>query len=127
MAKFLKVSLAFLVLLMLAATARAQTVTPQLGWTTPDALAKVTTYTTTLQIGTGTITQVTPTCVAAGTGTSCTLSLAGTGFSLTVATKITVTVVDPATGLSASGSFNYTPGTPPASFTLTLAWKVTVP
>lgn len=115
-----------LVAVLLAASAvSAQTVTPALAWNTSDALAKVTTYTTTLQIGTGAVATVTPACVSAGAGASCTLS--GLTFNAAVATTFKVVIIDPATGQSATGTLNYAPGNPPAAFTLTLQWKVTVP
>lgn len=113
------------VLLLLPRLAAAQTVTPLLAFTTTDALAKVTTYTATLQIGAAAVTTATLTCQATATGSSCTLPL--TGFDATKATTLTVTLIDPSSGRTANGTLNYVPGTAPASFTLTLGWKVTVP
>lgn len=112
-------------LLLTAAAAHAQTVTPQLAWNTSDALAKVTTYTTTLQIGTGAVATVTPVCAAAGTGASCTVT--GFTFNAAAATTFKVVLIDPATGQSATGTLNYAPGNPPASFTLTMQWQIKVP
>lgn len=113
------------ILLLAQGTVVAQTVTPQLSWSTTDAVAKVATYTTALKIGAAAAAQIAPACVPGGTGTSCSTPLPG--FNVAQPTTITVTLTDPATGLSASGSLNYVPGTPPASFTLSLAWKITVP
>lgn len=105
--------------------AHAQTVTPQLSWNTTDPLAKVTTYTTTLQIGTAAVTTVVPVCAAAGTGASCTVT--GLTFNAAVPTTFKVTVIDPATGQSATGTVNYAPGMPPGSLVLSLQWLVKVP
>jgi hypothetical protein len=120
-----RIALLFVALVIAASAVQAQTITPALAWTTSDAVAKVTTYTTTLQIGTGAVTQVTPACVSAGTGASCLLS--PVAFNANAPTTFRVVVIDPATGLSASGTLNYTPGQPPGTFTVTLQWKVTVP
>jgi len=111
--------------LLLPRLALSQTVTPQLLFNTADSPAKVATYTVALQIGTGTVTATVPACAAAGTGATCTIT--GFTFDATKPTTFTVTEIDPATGRTAVGTLNYTPGQPPASFTLTQSWKVTIP
>lgn len=117
----------FLILLLLAlpSVVRAQTITPQLVLNTTDSPATMATFVATLQIGTGTVTQVTPVCVVAGTGAICTIT--GFTFDATKPTTFTVVLVNPSNGRTANGTANYAPGQPPGSFTLVPGWKVTLP
>ena len=117
--------LLLLVLLLVPRLVLAQTVTPQLLFNTTDSPAKVATYTVALQVGTGTVAAIVPACLTAGTGATCTIT--GFTFDATKPTTFTLTLIDPATGRTGVGTLNYTPGQPPASFTLTQSWKVTIP
>ncbi len=121
MRRFLLLSL----FLLLPALVHGQTITPQLIMNTTDSPATVAGFVVTLQIGTGTVTQVTPACVVAGTGAICTI--AGFTFDATKATTFTVVLVNPGTGRTNNATANYVPGQPPGSFTLVPSWKVTIP
>lgn len=120
-----RLALASLLVLLFAASAAAQTVTRTLQYefaTTP--LAEVNTYVTTLKIDAAAATQISPTCVAGTTpATSC-----STPITLTSGTHTIVVTVFNTSGVSASGTLNYDPGSNPGTpINIKIVIKITVP